>query len=413
MRIAVWHNLPSGGGKRALYYHIRGLLERGHYVESWCPPTADQSYLPLRTLIKEHVIPFVRQPKSARWFSDPGLTFYRNVTTKLTIMDQHCRQCAEEINQREFDVLFANSCLFFRVTSIGRYVTMPSVLYLQEPYRWLYEALPELPWPALPPPPRSWWTPGYLRFFLSNLIKVQGLRIQAREEIVNARTFHTVLVNSYFSRESVLRAYGLDAKVCYLGVDTDMFVNYHLPKKGFVIGVGGFVPEKNIDFVIRALSRIPPPRPPLLWVGNSVDQGYLSNLKRLAANCDVDFQPRVQVDDDELVRLYNQSTLMVYAPRLEPFGLVPLEANACGLPVVAVAEGGVRETVIDGVNGLLVDHDIQAMADAVHHLIQSPAYARQLGETGMEIVKERWSWQAATERLEKYLKQCRNRCTPA
>src|SRR6266446_7167318 len=46
VKIAVWHNLPSGGGKRALYYHVRGLVERGHTVESWCPPTADQSYLP-------------------------------------------------------------------------------------------------------------------------------------------------------------------------------------------------------------------------------------------------------------------------------------------------------------------------------------------------------------------------------
>ncbi|MHB1599044.1 MAG: hypothetical protein ACYCXY_09175 [Acidimicrobiales bacterium] len=56
MRIAVWHNLPSGGGKRALYDQIRGLLELGHYVESWCPPSADQSFLPLGDLVTEHVV---------------------------------------------------------------------------------------------------------------------------------------------------------------------------------------------------------------------------------------------------------------------------------------------------------------------------------------------------------------------
>ncbi len=57
MRIAVWHNLPSGGGKRALYEHVRGLIQRGHYVEAWCPPTASQTYLPLSLMIKEHVTP--------------------------------------------------------------------------------------------------------------------------------------------------------------------------------------------------------------------------------------------------------------------------------------------------------------------------------------------------------------------
>jgi hypothetical protein len=66
MKIAVWHNLPSGGGKRALYYHVKGLVERGHTVESWCPSTAAQSYLPLSELITEHIIPLSWKPKSPK-----------------------------------------------------------------------------------------------------------------------------------------------------------------------------------------------------------------------------------------------------------------------------------------------------------------------------------------------------------
>src|SRR5258708_39613497 len=57
MKIAVWHNLPSGGGKRALYYHVRGLVQRGHSVESWCSPLADRSYLPLSEFVTDHVVP--------------------------------------------------------------------------------------------------------------------------------------------------------------------------------------------------------------------------------------------------------------------------------------------------------------------------------------------------------------------
>src|SRR5216683_2521051 len=56
MKIAVWHNLPSGGGKRALYDHVRGLVARGHSVEVWCPPTASRTFLPLDALVREHVV---------------------------------------------------------------------------------------------------------------------------------------------------------------------------------------------------------------------------------------------------------------------------------------------------------------------------------------------------------------------
>ena len=94
---------------------------------------------------------------------------------------------------------------------------------------------------------------------------------------------------------------------------------------------------------------------------------------------------------------------MVYAPRLEPFGLAPLEANACGLPVVAVAEGGVRETIIDGVNGLLVQHQPQAIAHAIQRLAQDKQLTAQLCKNGPEIVEEKWSVNAAVERLERQL----------
>jgi len=55
-------------------------------------------------------------------------------------------------------------------------------------------------------------------------------------------------------------------------------------------------------------------------------------------------------------------------PRLEPFGFAPLEANACGFPVVAVAEEGIRGTVVDGVNGLLVEDHPDAIAHAIQRL---------------------------------------------
>jgi glycosyltransferase involved in cell wall biosynthesis len=81
-------------------------------------------------------------------------------------------------------------------------------------------------------------------------------------------------------------------------------------------------------------------------------------------------------------------------------GLGPLEANACGVPVVAVAEGGVRETVIHAKNGLLCEPEPEAMASALASILEDAGYRRQLSDNGCALVRERWSLEAAVTRLE-------------
>jgi glycosyltransferase involved in cell wall biosynthesis len=410
MRIAVWHNLPSGGGKRALYYHVRGLVERGHSVEAWCPSTSDRNYLPLTELITEHVLPIDidQKSKSVAPFSVLGL--YSDQLRLAKAQDEHCRAVADEINRRDFDILFANTSIINSVSSIGRYVKTKKVLYLQEPGRGLYEAIGGgLPWTAIPAQSRPWMHLSYMRWFVSNLISVQRLRVLARDERLNASAFDLILVNSYFSRENLLRVYGLDSTVCYLGVDTRLFVNHHYPRENFVVCVGELVPLKNAEFIIKAVAQIDVPRPRLVWIGNWIanrgSESYYEEMRSLAKSHEVTFEVRRSIDDKELVDILNRAGTMVYAPRLEPFGLAPLEANACGLPVVAVAEGGLRETIIDGVNGFLVQHQPQMMADAIQRLAHDKDLAAQLGKNGSRIVQEKWSVNAAVERLERQLTQ--------
>ena len=120
IKIAVWHNLPSGGGKRQLYSHVKGLLKRGHYVESWCPDTADQSFLPLNELVPEHIIPL----KFPNNFNRPSIynviKNYNTVKILTDALDEHNNECARQIHRGDFDVLLANSCRLFRTTSIGK-----------------------------------------------------------------------------------------------------------------------------------------------------------------------------------------------------------------------------------------------------------------------------------------------------
>jgi hypothetical protein len=112
LRVAVWHNLPSGGGKRQLYMHVQGLVARGHYVESWCPDTAAQDYLPLSRLVTEHVVPLQER---SDLFSSPVRPL--SVTRRLLAsMEAHCSTCAAGINAGRFDVLFAGACMYLRTS---------------------------------------------------------------------------------------------------------------------------------------------------------------------------------------------------------------------------------------------------------------------------------------------------------
>lgn len=402
MRIAVWHNLPSGGGNRSLFDQVRGLAGRGHHVEVWCPPTADRTFLPLNKYVREHVLPMDVPSRSTR---SPVLretiARYRTTMAKIEAMDQHCRDCAAEIDRGGFDVLLAHASQGFHPTPIGRHVNIPNLIYLAEPNRWFYEAMPRLPWMA-PEPRGDGPRLGYYQNSVRDLINVHSHRILIRQELASVVGFDAILTNSLFSRESILRAYGLESQVCYLGIDVDLFRLADGPKRGYVVGLGNIAPNKRPDYAVEALGTIEESaRPELVWVGNSADESYLAGLHRLAADRGVTLRHRVNIPNAELVDILGHASAMIYTSRLEPFGYAPLEANACGTAVVAIAEGGVRETIRDGINGTLIDDATPAaLGRAVRDYCTDPERARTVGLAARRNVEELWSLDAALDRLE-------------
>jgi len=399
MKIAVWHNLPSGGGKRALYYHVRGLVQRGHKVACWSLDNADKTYLPLAEFGPERTVS-LKEPAAKVFDLTPN---YSAAISRLRAFDEACRICAAEIDAGDFDLLFANSAQTFYVPYLMRHVRMKKVLYLQEPGRVLYEARPILPWVAsstndldeasLLPSKRT----------LSEYANLQTLRLQAKQEWLNVQACDRLLVNSYFSRENILRSYGVDAKVCYLGIDTKLFRDLGITRERTVAGLGSFDPIKGIDLAVRAMALLPEPRPTLKWIANSGNEDYQRSVQDLARSVGVDLQIRQAISDDELVTALNQAALLLSTSRLEPFGFAPLEANACGLPVVGIAEGGIRETVQNGLNGFLVEPEAERIAEAVQKLLENPALAREIGTRAAANVQLHWDVESSVGRLEKNL----------
>lgn len=403
MKIGVWHNLPSGGGLRALCDQLHGLAERGHELEIWCPPSAASCGARVAH-VPTHTVALQRPEDPGRRLATVRAVWQRR-RADLEAFDDHSARCAREIEAFGAEVVLAHSCQFFRVPAIARHLRIPSAVYLHEPNRRLFEAtLPGYPFRARLSPRKV--RPVTLRRFVDELLRVERARIQVAVETASVAAFDEVLVNSAFSRESVLRAYGRLSRISPLGIDVERFPFQERParSRATVLSVGAMVAEKNAPFVVRAVARAAPAVSRLVWVANYVDRRCGAEVERVAAEVGVELELRVAISDAELLRSYAEADAFVYAPRLEPFGLAPLEAGATGLPVVAVAEGGVRETVVDGVNGVLVDHDEDAFGTAVAELLNDISRARRLGRSAHEHVVRCWPLPEAIDRLDAQLR---------
>jgi glycosyltransferase involved in cell wall biosynthesis len=99
------------------------------------------------------------------------------------------------------------------------------------------------------------------------------------------------------------------------------------------------------------------------------------------------------VAHQDMPALYRSANVVACTPWYEPFGIVPLEAMACGVPVIAAAVGGLTDTVVDEVTGCLVPpQDPGSCAEAANAILHEPFLARGLGGAGRVRARSRYSW---------------------
>jgi glycosyltransferase involved in cell wall biosynthesis len=394
MRIAIYHNLPSGGAKRTLFETLRRLVQR-HEVDVYTLITADEQFCDLRPLANRHQ---AYQFTPLRLFHSPlGRLNQLQRWRDLRHLDQLARQIAGEMDAEQYDVVLAQPCMWSQAPLVLRHLRTASVYYCHEPPRALYERHGHA---ALGATRRA-----------AILNRVDPLiplyRSTARRlDREASRASRVMLVNSRYMQETVKRIYGRDSQVSYHGVDTRLFYPRSNVRRGEdVLSVGAIQPHKGFGFLIESLSVVSEAlRPRLRLIGNEQHPEERAQLEKLAAQVGVDLVIETKVTEEILIQRYNEAALVAYTPHNEPFGLVPLEAMACGTPVVAVAEGGVRESVVHGVTGLLTERDCHQFAGAVGHLLSDPDLRHLYGRQAREHVLRHWSWDAAVERVETHLR---------
>lgn len=187
-----------------------------------------------------------------------------------------------------------------------------------------------------------------------------------------------------------------------LGLPADEFI---------VLQLGRMVPRKGIDNVVRALGELRSRHgvdARLMVVGGESAEPddtrtpEIGRLRTIAREAGVESRVLFtgRRERAALRDYYAAADVFVTTPWYEPFGITPLEAMACGRPVIGAAVGGIRHTVVDGTTGYLVPpRDPAALAERLACLHREPERARAFGKAGMRRVRRHFTWQRVTAAL--------------
>jgi glycosyltransferase involved in cell wall biosynthesis len=191
-----------------------------------------------------------------------------------------------------------------------------------------------------------------------------GLREWDRRTAGNVDFF---AANSTAVRDRIHECYGRDSVVIHPPVDT---VYYDLPEapvsRARALAVSRFVPYKSVALAIEACAAA---EMPITVAGKGPQE---QELRALATRLGADVEFEISPPDERLRELYRSCAALVF-PANEDFGIIPVEAQACGAPVVALDVGGARDTVVQGETGIRVARqEVGLFAEAIRELAASP-----------------------------------------
>jgi glycosyltransferase involved in cell wall biosynthesis len=195
------------------------------------------------------------------------------------------------------------------------------------------------------------------------------------------RVDHMVAI-SETTRQRVLKYYRRDSEIIYPPCNTSFFApDPNLRVQDFFLIVSRLKPNKRIDVAVRAFNDL---GLPLLIIGTGEMHSELTKIAR----------PNVQFLgnlSDEEIRSHYQRAQAVIFPGIDDFGIVPVEAQACGTPVIAFNKGGALETVIDGETGCFFHPQTpEVLADVVKKFDRSKFHTDTLRKNALRFDKEKF-----------------------
>jgi len=363
MRIAFFHELPFGGARRAVSEYSRALRKLGNLCDLYYVDEVEdkETRAFFDNVYFYNFLP--RKYSGNNWIS----RVYKDTVELIKLRSLHAK-IAEEIDSKVYDLAFVHPSKFTQAPFILRFLRIKKIYYCEEPLRLVYDEFVREEIDKI----------SLFKRYYEKTNRFVRMIIDKR----NIDKADLILVNSLFSKEWVRKSYNKDAKVCRLGVDTEKFKPMRVKKEYDILFVGQKDRIEGWDLLEDSLKSFS--KKPKIKVVQRAQSGK-------------------GIPDSELVKEYNRTKIVVCLSRNEPFGLVPLEAMACGVPIIAVNEGGYRETIVEGETGYLVNRNPNVIAEKMNSLLKNPALASKLGENGRRHVLKKWTWEKRIGDLESIL----------
>lgn len=201
-------------------------------------------------------------------------------------------------------------------------------------------------------------------------------------DVKAARRVDQFVANSHFVARRLEQLYGRKAVVIPPPVDTDTFQPLPIQRGESYIAIGRLVKYKRFDLAIAACKTL---RRPLKIVGDGPER---ANLEKMAEGAPVEFLGTLP--HTEIRKLLAQAHALLF-PGLEDFGIVPVEAQAMGCPVIAYGEGGVLDTVRDSETGILFGaQTADALVEAMHRADAVPLDKNILRDSALEFSTDKF-----------------------
>lgn len=367
MKIAVFHNLPDGGAMRVVYGQVRGL-SKNHSVDLY--QFNGSTY--------KNINKYTRELYVYKYDLDSNLPlflkrFHEDIKN-FVFLYFHYKKVAKIIDKRSYDIVLVHSDRWTESPFMFRFLKTPNVYHCHELLRIAYEKSLEFNKDV---------------FILKKLYEKTTRIIRKRIDKKNAQCAGNIITSSVYIKNKVEDAYHRRATALKVGVDTNTFK----PAKSIknkILFIGGRADYKGYD-TFGKISKL---------VGKKhrhrfVELGYGDG--------------EVKIENDyDLAKIYSGSICTLCLARQEPYGLIPLESMACGTPVLAVNEGGYRETVVNGVTGFLLTREPRLFSAKINQMIDDAKLVEKIGEKAREHIIKNFDCNDYNRLLEKEMLQIVN-----
>ncbi len=180
-------------------------------------------------------------------------------------------------------------------------------------------------------------------------------------DFVSSQRIDKVIVNSKYIQRRTKKYWNIDSTVIYPPVDVERLAPNNREAEDFYVVFSRFVPYKRIDLAIKACGQL---KKNLVVIGSGSQEKELKKLASTYKDASIIFTGRIS---DEQVKDYLQRCKAMIFSAEEDFGIIPVEVQACGRPVIAFGKGGAKETVIDGKTGVFFNEQTESsVIDAIN-----------------------------------------------